>query len=97
MLIATHPLSPPLSLTQSGHSFIKLCVILNLLNLDVVNRCIAYSTVTPNFTVRRMYENTKEEFEKVELLREVSWKTVYCFLYWKYMDKLSDGNRYIIR
>jgi hypothetical protein len=33
---------------------------------------IAYSTSIPNFTVRRMYESAREEFEKVELLREVS-------------------------
>lgn len=30
----------------------------------------AYSTSIPNFTVRRMYESAREEFEKVELLRE---------------------------
>ena len=33
---------------------------------------VAYSTAVPGFTVRRMYENAREEFEKVELLREVN-------------------------
>ena len=33
---------------------------------------VAYSSLASKFTVRRMYESAREEFEKVELLREVS-------------------------
>ena len=40
----------------------------------------------PNFTVRRMYESVREEFEKVELLREVGLQDVtqVCSSYQQY-------------